>query len=216
MKLTVPASPPAQQNGITVQFRSQHPDPGETAAGGFVIPPMTPVFKTNVAGNPARKKRVRYTQDTNLNEYQAAHAQFCNVTDAAAAAAAGAAAGAAGATYYTYENFLGVSTDGLPDGASAKRFPGQATHFTATTRGLVTVMCCWENVKQLRIGDPVMVTLADTNGAHTWNGIGLSERAGNGPFTLKHSTDNARTIGYVVSRPDGVKDRANECTIMLR
>lgn len=210
MKLTVPASPLAQQNGITVQFRSHHPDPAEAEAGGFVVPPMTPVFKTPVAGNPDRKKRVRYTQDTNLNEYQAAHAQFCAVTNAAAAPAAG------GNGHYTFENFLGVSTDGLPDGASAKKFPGQATHFTATTRGLATVMCCWENVKRLRIGDPVMVTLADTNGTHTWNGINLSTKPGNGPFTLKHSIDDNRTIGHVVSRPDGVKNHANECTIMLR
>ena len=214
MRMNVPASPLSQQNGITAQFRSLYPGSEKADASGYVIPPMTPIFKTLTPERHRRAKRVRYTQDTNVNEYQAAHGQWCHnanmrylhgIPDPIE-------------TFYNFENFLGVSTDGLTDGQTAVAHPEQGTHFTATTRGLATVMCCWENVRNLRIGDPVRVVLARDSGGRVsaWEGIKLKTGNNDGPFTLVHSQHNDQTIGWVVSRPSGGKDCANECTIMLR
>ena len=209
--MNVPPSALSQQHGIAVQFRSCYPYVdtfGKQEAASYVIPPMTPVFKNPVPTRVRRTKRVRYTSDVNEHEYQDAHAQYVHRLG--------------GSSHYTHANFLGVSTDGLPDGASAAKHPEQATHFTAITRGLVTVMCCYEDIKDLRIGDPVRILFrtGTPTKPHTWSGIDLvgSATSQDGPFSLELTPAGSEndTIGHVISMPGEKRFAANECTIMLR
>jgi hypothetical protein len=197
--MNVPASIPTSQNGITLQVRSvPHLEVDRKDKWAWFVGPLTPVFKTYNPRGGDRHRAKRYKTNFGASD-----------DDSHITGVHGYWVGDAMSRSYDRANFLGVTAEGLPDGHSASKFRGGATHFTVISRGLVTIMCDYNEAKKLEIGDWVKVTRSK----HTWNGIGVVGFSH--PFALaKTHTPLIDGIGYVVDLPTK-RLPSNEVIVLL-
>lgn len=192
--MNVPSSPQSLQDGITIQVRSQPPAPAGTTPhtkSDFVIPPLSPVFRTNdLDTHSSRRRRQRDKWAEDNQNTMATHAQYYD-----------------GQTYDN-ENFVGVSHEGLPNGADVLKHGNSMSHYTVTTRGLVTVMCPYHDIQDVPLLSYMKVAPTDTK----FKGIDTNQG-----FTLKQCTLAERhtlAIGILVSKPDEI-NCANEARLLL-
>ena len=186
--MNVPASTRPTQTGVVVQVRSQPPLAALGKGASYFVPPMSLLFKTDTTHLQPRQKRARSTA-----EVANVHAQV--LSDAA---------------WYTKDNFMGVSIDGVARGEDAMKFGEGAARFSCVTRGLVTVMCPYSAVKELKVLDWVKAAPADA-GNDKFKGFPDSFK----PFKLEKSNDDERNaIGVVMCLPEGTS-RGNEVMVML-
>jgi hypothetical protein len=198
--MNVPASIPTSQNGITVQVRSSpHVEVDKANPWAWFVGPLTPVFKTRRYQQRAgahRAKRYKTTFGASDGDDHITQVQ-------------GYWAGNVVNDDYSRANFVGVTAEGLPDGQTASKFRGGATHFTVISRGLVTIMCDYGEAKRLEVGDWVKVTPSK----NSWNGIGVAPNTR--PFALaKTHTPLIDGIGYVVDLPTR-RVPSNEVIVLL-
>jgi len=151
---------------------------------------MTPVFRTNDPSNPF-PKFAQHTHTTGTwNPVQRCHAQYLDGD-------------------YNNENFIGVSSDGLLNHHDVAKHGEKMSHFTVTTRGIVTVMCDYEDACKLKLLSHVKVE----SSSRRYRGMPMKT-----PFTLKMCEDGDdilnNSIGIVISKPNEV-NRANEARILL-
>jgi len=192
--MNVPASAYSSQNGIVAQVYSNPPDDTDVGdAANHVVPPHSLVFLTNNPGKRRGSKRSRFTNDTEANYHPSysghSNARTNNVTDM---------------------TFLGVSSEGLPDGAAAVKFPSAATHYTVVTRGLVTVMACYRDVKDIPLRSYVRLKAHDAS-----TDMKFSNFPGKYPMSLEacHRED-AAAIGVLIRKPS-TRAAMNECDVLL-
>jgi len=110
---------------------------------------------------------------------------------------------------YIYErkNFVGMSGEGLPNGSAAQKHGGGATHFSVATRGLVTMMVNYEDVRKLEILSPVKVVPSSCR----FNGFDPNVVC----FTLADATKEKKfAIGILMSKPSR-RHPSNQCQILL-
>jgi hypothetical protein len=188
--LNPPAVVQSAQHGLTVQVRVRAPKTaGKQDASTLFVPPMTPIFKTNDTTNDNRFGKRRPDE---WNPVQPCHGQFLDNADDA----------------YDSKNFVGVSTDGLVNFHDVHKHGEKMSHFTVTTRGIVTVMCNYEDACKL----PLLSHVKVAKSQHTYRGMPMKA-----PFTLALCNDDevaTKSIGKLVSKPTEV-NRANEVRLLL-
>lgn len=188
--LNPPASVQSAQHGLTVQVRSSPPKAADKDASQLFIPPMTPVFRTTASTHSFSKFAQHTHTSGTWNPVQRCHAQHLDDD-------------------YSNVNFVGVSSDGLLNHHDVAKHGEKMSHFTVTTRGIVTVMCDYEDACTLKLLSHVKVAKS----TRRYRGMPMKT-----PFTLEMCTGGDDTldksIGIVISKPNEV-NRANEVRLLL-
>lgn len=153
---------------------------------------MTPVFRTQLASD-AHRFSTRPTQG--WNPVEGCHGQYFDATGAS--------------DVYNNDTFVGVSTEGLANPDDVAKHGEKMSHFTVTTRGVVTVMCDYDDAAQLKLLGHVKVK----KGNRMYRGMPMRN-----PFSLANCDDKADiekfSIGKLIAKPTEA-NRANEVRLLL-
>lgn len=195
--MNVPPTVFSSQHEIVVHAKVQIPPnfAEDTRAGHYAVPPMTPVFLSkpeDISKEDAetfhnnRRKRGRYSfEDDQVPGVFAFHHKHGN---------------------YDRKNFVGVSGEGLPNGDAAQKHGGGATHFSIATRGLVTMMVNYDDLRGLHVLENVKVIKSE----RTFNGFDPLV----GCFSLGRADGAHDAIGILMSKPSK-RHPSNQCQILL-
>ena len=109
--MNVPATPYTSQNGIVIQCRSTPSSSDRHNNDAYVIPPMTPVFATRHPAPRPNPRKGADVQDVHAQWLESQYADFGP----------------------TRETFVGVSIEGVSEGAKCRRFGDAYSRFGCVT-----------------------------------------------------------------------------------
>ena len=108
---------------------------------------------------------------------------------------------------YDSHQFLGISLQGLPNGVDAQRHGDGASRLSVITRGLVTVMCDYEDIKDINLLSFVKVK---TNNQKKYKGFDPKTNF----YSIEATNNSHEAIGILYSKPDR-RHKSNEVKILL-
>ena len=185
--MNIPATPYTSQNGIVIQCRATPSRSDRANDHAYVIPPMTPVFSTR---DPATRPNPRKGADVKDVHGQWLSSQYSLHPP-------------------TRETFVGVSIEGVAEGAKCRRFGDAYSRFGCVTRGLVTIMCDYGDVEKIPLGTHVKVI----QGRNKFRGMPAAMI----PFSLARLEEGENpnhAIGMLMGKPD-MRHRTNEARVLL-